>query len=118
MSNLNYAIGIGQRVKMKRLELGISQKDLAEAVNIDYSYVSHIESGTRNISIETAIDIAKYLGLSLDYLLTGENIINSSNRASLSDDLLIKVQDILRTPEGDNLRKAIRVLADGYKLLK
>ncbi len=60
---------IGQKVKIKRQELGMSQEQLAEACDISYSYIGHIERASRNLSLNTAIRLSQVLNISLDYLL-------------------------------------------------
>jgi transcriptional regulator with XRE-family HTH domain len=43
---------IGQRIRELRNELGISQEALANKAEIDRTYVTDVENGRRNISIE------------------------------------------------------------------
>ena len=78
---IDYSL-IGQKIKIKRQESGMTQEELAEACNISYSYVGHIERGSRNLSLSTAIKISQVLNMSLDYLLldaipTENALINS-----------------------------------------
>lgn len=77
MRTVNYAL-VGSKVKAKRLKLGITQEKLAELCLISVSYVAHIERGTRNLSLDTAVRIASALNMSLDYLLLDE--LHTSNR--------------------------------------
>ena len=55
---------IGENVRSLRKEKGWTQEVFAEAANINDKEVSHIESGNRNITIETLIKIA--LALKVD----------------------------------------------------
>ncbi|WP_454804392.1 helix-turn-helix domain-containing protein [Mucilaginibacter phyllosphaerae] len=43
---------VGQRIKELRNEIGISQEALANKAEIDRTYVTDVENGRRNISIE------------------------------------------------------------------
>ena len=43
---------VGQRIRELRNELGISQEALANKAEIDRTYVTDVENGRRNISIE------------------------------------------------------------------
>lgn len=42
---------VGERVKKKRNELGLSQEKLALKADIDRTYLASVEHGKRNISI-------------------------------------------------------------------
>lgn len=43
---------VGQRIKELRKEVGLSQEALANKAEIDRTYVTDVENGRRNISIE------------------------------------------------------------------
>jgi transcriptional regulator with XRE-family HTH domain len=43
---------IGQRIKELRKELGISQEALALKAEVDRTYVTDVENGRRNVSVE------------------------------------------------------------------
>ncbi|WDF55455.1 helix-turn-helix domain-containing protein [Mucilaginibacter sp. KACC 22063] len=43
---------IGLRIRECRKELGISQESLANKADIDRTYVTDVENGRRNISVE------------------------------------------------------------------
>ena len=61
---------LGYKLKEKRLELELSQKELASKVLIDQSDLSKIETGAANPSLNTISRIAEGLGckLSIDFL--------------------------------------------------
>ena len=52
-----------------RLEKGMSQGDICRALNLDPVYISNIENGKQNLTINTMEKIAKALNTSLDQLL-------------------------------------------------
>lgn len=55
---------IGKRVKELRLEKKLSQEALAIDANKERAYISHLESGKRNISIKNMEKIIDALGVS------------------------------------------------------
>jgi transcriptional regulator with XRE-family HTH domain len=63
---------VGQRVKQRRRELGMSQDALAKRAGISKSFLSDLETGKRSLGAETLLDLGRAMGLSLDYLMTGE----------------------------------------------
>jgi transcriptional regulator with XRE-family HTH domain len=65
-------MAVGKRVKARREELGWTQETLAARAGISKSFLSDIENGKRNIGAETLLDLARVLGRSLDYLMTGD----------------------------------------------
>ena len=64
---------VGDRIKHRRLELGLSQDDLAQRAGISKSFLSDLERGKRSIGAETLLDLGRAMGLSLDRLMTGHD---------------------------------------------
>lgn len=67
---------MGKRIREKRLELGLTQEQLAEKVEISTSHVGEIERGTSICSLAVAVNIATVLNLNLDTLVKGVNVEN------------------------------------------
>lgn len=63
---------IGQRIKDKRIEQGLTQDKLSELVGIGPSHMSHIENGSTVPSFEVFISILNALNCSADELLCRE----------------------------------------------
>lgn len=59
---------LGQRIKEKRLQLGLSQEKFALSINMDRTYFASVEKGKRNISILNIEKIAKGLNISFSEL--------------------------------------------------
>jgi transcriptional regulator with XRE-family HTH domain len=62
---------IGKRLRQRRQSLGLSQRDLSEP-GISYAYISRIEAGLRTPSVKALPKLAPKLGVSVDWLETGE----------------------------------------------
>ncbi len=61
---------LGRRVLLSRLDLGLNQKELAEAAAVSNSLISDIERGkVTNVGIDNLLAIADALGVSLLYLM-------------------------------------------------
>jgi transcriptional regulator with XRE-family HTH domain len=58
-------IAFGKAVRKARLEKGLSQEELADLAGLHFTYVSSVERGERNISIENIARLAKALGCQL-----------------------------------------------------
>ena len=63
---------VGQRIINRRKKLGITQEVLAEISDVTTQFVSYAESGKRAMRPENLLKIANALGVSTDYLLTGD----------------------------------------------
>ena len=57
-------VTLGRIVYRQRMELGISQEDLADQVGLDRTYVSGIERGIRNPTFLVLLRLAQVLGVS------------------------------------------------------
>ena len=62
---------IGQRIRFRRLELDLSQEDLAELVGVSTSFIGHIERAEKSATLDTFDAIISTLGTSWDYLMYG-----------------------------------------------
>ena len=58
-----------ERLKELRTEKGLSQRELAKAVGLTQGAITHWENGVRSPSGEALILLAKYFGVTSDYLL-------------------------------------------------
>lgn len=62
---MNYQVNIGKAIIKLRTAKGISQEKMALEAKIDRRYMSDIENGKRNISLDILCKIAQYFDLSL-----------------------------------------------------
>ena len=62
---------IGERLRRRRLELGLSQRDLSQR-GVSYAYISRIEAGVRQPSVKALRKLAPRLEVSVAWLETGE----------------------------------------------
>ncbi len=60
----------GNIIKTKRIQKGLSQEKFALEIGIDRTYLSSVESGKRNISLENIYKIANGFGISLAELFS------------------------------------------------
>ncbi|HPJ75842.1 MAG TPA: helix-turn-helix transcriptional regulator [Clostridia bacterium] len=68
MINFSY---IGQRIRTKRKELKMTQQELSEMASISPAYISRIEGGQQNITLDTIEKIAKSIDEDPIYLISG-----------------------------------------------
>ena len=73
---INYSL-IGNRIKAARKAKGLSQSELSELIDRSVGYMSYIETGSKKPSLETLIQIANALDVTIDELLS-DNLVASS----------------------------------------
>jgi len=66
---LNYTI-IGKRIKEIRKKKHLTQEKFSEIIDKTPSYLSYIETGKKQLSLETLVDIANALNVTADLLLS------------------------------------------------
>ena len=65
---LNYQ-NIGKRIRLLRKQQHLSQATLAELVDKSPTYISLVENGQKGPSLETLVDVANALKVTMDVLL-------------------------------------------------
>ena len=62
---MDIKLKIGQRIKELRKKLGLSQESLAYKAEVDRTYVTDVENGRRNVSVEILERLIKALDVSI-----------------------------------------------------
>src|SRR5258707_15409982 len=120
-------VQFGTAVKSRRHALGISQEELAGRAGLHRTYISDIERGARNISIESIEKLARALESSISTLFIGGGkeafTAGSANRASPGsgpcvDVLLVEdnprdIELTLKAFARANIANSIHVAHDG-----
>lgn len=90
---------IGKRITDRRKSLGWTQEELADKGDLTPQFVSYAESGKRAMRPENLIKLSSTLGVSADFLLSGDII----------DKDMLLMSDKLRklTPEQRNIIEKI-----------
>ena len=57
---------IYNRIKILRTEKGLSRKELADAVGVNFQTIGYLERGDYNASLELAFKLAEFFGVPLD----------------------------------------------------
>ncbi|MBI3977020.1 MAG: helix-turn-helix transcriptional regulator [Chloroflexi bacterium] len=67
-------VRFGAAVRRRRLELGISQEELADRAGLHRTYVADVERGARNISLVSIEKLAKGLSLPISLLFSNYGV--------------------------------------------
>ena len=65
---MDYA-SIGKRIRAQRLQMGLSQEELAEMSGISTVHMSHIETANTKLSLPVLVDLSCALGVRTDDLI-------------------------------------------------
>lgn len=93
-----YYVEMGQRIKLRRQELKLTQLELAELIDISNNHMSAIENAKTNPSMDNFIKLCEVLKVTPDYLLLGsmhannvpQDIVDKLRLCSQSDLELLK----------------------------
>lgn len=101
-------IALGGRIKNKRLELNLTQEQLAEKVELSAVYIGQIERGERKMTIETLVKLANTLNSSIEELLKDSTTTNINAR-------LNELVNIAKQLDTSDIDKVIDVIKAMYK---
>jgi transcriptional regulator with XRE-family HTH domain len=90
---------IGQRVRSRRLEIGMSQERLAELLGVTFQQVQKYEKGVNRIAASRLFDIAASLDMPAARFFEGL----TSRTTGVAETRPEFVDDALATPEGAQL---------------
>ena len=79
---------MGRLVRLRRMELRMTQQEVAGMTGVSTSFIGHIERGEKVPSLETVAQLARALDLSLDRLVFGVNAACDREHCALYADLL------------------------------
>lgn len=73
---------IGEKVKFRRQDVGMSQERLAEILGVSYQQIQRYESGRNKISVERIQEIARALTVPVTFFFEGNKAPTVSESAS------------------------------------
>ena len=71
---------MGKRICERRRNLGYTQEQVAELMDVSIQMVSNLERGNKAIKIENLLKISRILTVSTDYLLIGQQSENELSK--------------------------------------
>lgn len=77
-------IFIGEKIRLSRKKLGLSQSQLASLIGVSYQQVQKYENGVTKLSVSNLLDIATILGVDLGYFYSGYELKKKQNETHLN----------------------------------
>ncbi|HET6520146.1 MAG TPA: helix-turn-helix transcriptional regulator [Geminicoccaceae bacterium] len=65
---------VGERIRLRRTELGLTQEQLGEALQVSYQQIQKYETGANRISAGRLYEIARRLGIDVGDFFAGLDI--------------------------------------------
>ena len=120
MATIDLKTFLGMAIKTQRASLGISQEELAHRAGLHRTYVSDLERGARNPSIESIEKLAGALQISVSNLFEGAG--NGSRSRQMEEILLVQdnTRDVdltIRAFKKANITNPLKVARDGEEAL-
>ncbi|QZN77678.1 helix-turn-helix domain-containing protein [Paenibacillus sp. DR312] len=109
----NIFLRVGKKIRLYRKANKLTQEDLGELLQIDYSYLGRIERGEVNITIETLSKIANALNIASSQLLEDDKQ-HVKDKAKM--DTLEKIDTTLLSLSNKELEVLHRLIKDALAL--
>jgi transcriptional regulator with XRE-family HTH domain len=103
---------VGQRVRMRRLMLGMSQSNIADALGVTFQQLQKYEKGVNRISASRLQQIAHVFQVPVTFFFEGAPNVPGEERAQADAPFPKFVSDYLVTSDGLNLTKAFKQIRD------
>jgi transcriptional regulator with XRE-family HTH domain len=97
---------VGQRVRMRRMMLGMSQELLGDALGLTFQQVQKYEKGTNRISASRLQHISQILQVPVTFFFEGAPHVPGENHAQTDAPFPQHVSIYLATSDGLHLTKA------------
>jgi transcriptional regulator with XRE-family HTH domain len=77
----NFNKHLGNKLKMRRLALGLTQTKVAKAINVTFQQIQKYEKGTNGVSSIRLLQLSNYLKVPIDYFFEdfGQYLNNQAN---------------------------------------
>lgn len=95
---------IGARIKSLRQSLSLTQEQLSEKMDISPKYLSSIERGKENPTLNKLIKLADSLEIEI------QEVFNFTHELSSNRELRKVLNDLIKGVKGDNLKLAVKII--------
>ena len=104
---------IGKRIKEERIKLNMTQEELAEKVDVDVKFISHIERNAGLPSLGTFIKLSEALSVPVESLLSEEKNSKKKNKI-----ITEQIENLISDLTTEQQKKIIKALKEIKSLIK
>tara|TARA_B100000700_G_scaffold193694_1_gene213246 strand:- start:45 stop:416 length:372 start_codon:yes stop_codon:yes gene_type:complete len=111
----NFNKHLGNKLKMRRLALGLTQTKVAKAINVTFQQIQKYEKGTNGVSSIRLLQLSNYLKVPINYFYEdySEYLINieksKEGHFNLNYNFLIKIYQELTLDQKTKFSKSLQL---------
>jgi transcriptional regulator with XRE-family HTH domain len=109
---------LGDKVKLLRTKMKITQQKLALTINVSQSTIGMIEGNKQGASNDTLVKLATALNTTVDYLLSDNieylEINDKNNDTTMEDDDIRRIERARKKKDSKNKEKMMKVLRSAF----
>jgi len=112
----NFNKHLGNKLKLRRLALGLTQTKVAKAINVTFQQIQKYEKGTNGVSSIRLLQLANYLKVPVNYFFEdfSEYMINIDKtkdaHLNINYNFLVKIFNELNNDQKLKLSKSLQPL--------
>ncbi len=109
----NFNKHLGNKLKLRRLALGLTQTKVAKAINVTFQQIQKYEKGTNGVSSIRLLQLSNYLKVPIDYFFIdfSEYLINieksTEGHMNINYNFIVKLYSELTNEQKIKLNKTI-----------
>ena len=113
----NFNKHLGNKLKLRRLALGLTQTKVAKAINVTFQQIQKYEKGTNGVSSIRLLQLSNYLKVPIDYFFEDypEYIINKEkskeSHINMNYNFLVKLYSNLTSEQKIKFNKNIQQIS-------
>ena len=110
----NFNKHLGNKLKIRRLSLGLTQTKVAKAINVTFQQIQKYEKGTNGVSSIRLLQLANYLKVPVNYFFEdfSDYLINlertKENHLNINYNFLTKIYSELTEDQKIKLNKSFK----------
>ena len=115
----NFNKHLGNKLKLRRLALGLTQTKVAKAINVTFQQIQKYEKGTNGVSSIRLLQLANYLKVPVDYFFEdfSEYLINlersKESHININYNFLVKIYSELNNDQKLKFSKSLQAAPIG-----
>ena len=110
----NFNKHLGNKLKLRRLALGLTQTKVAKAINVTFQQIQKYEKGTNGVSSTRLLQLSNYLKVPIDYFFKdfSEYLINieksTEGHMNINYNFIVKLYSELTNEQKIKLNKILQ----------
>ena len=111
----NFNKHLGNKLKLRRLALGLTQTKVAKAINVTFQQIQKYEKGTNGVSSIRMLQLANYLKVAVDYFFEdfSEYMVNleksKDGHMNINYNFLVKLYSELNDDQKIKFNKSLEL---------